>query len=706
MPSPIKRSRVISCPAALPLAGALLAAAATPASAAVISWNTINGSWFNAANWTGGAVPDFGDDVRIGNLGGVQNGVVMGGLLPSFAADSLEITDGMTLDTNGGQYLSSGTVTVSGANSRIIVRPSVGPNPQDFSGELHLGTGAFFEIRDNAPVRLYSSVGSQSVSSGVISGRGSIVLFGNGPLRNEGVINPGNTGGLTIAQEDPVAGRFDIDLDGQTGAGELLLASPFSELHIRAAGMTDDFNGVITMGSGSLLDMDLSEGWQTGIGSAINVSSAIAGAAAQITGSQVYLGASLNIGGSEGHLRVLADATVLSSADVFLGEDDILEFDGATTLYDGAFEFAGGLAAVRFDGPTHVRGGEFAMNSSFITDGRVEFNGATTWNGIVDIDGFGGQTGDATVIGTSVINAEVFQMRGHNGDTTWDINDRLTVNAHRIGLNADNNFSGTMNIGGASGRLTINVDPGDPWVMDGEMNLAGFGALPVTRVAGSRMIVHGDLTVTSGVVQITADTALSDAAVSIVNGATLRMLGRTTIDAATDFNGAGRLENGPGGEMILAFGVGLAPVSLTNNGVFRIADNAPGLASAAQFTNGASGVWEVGMGGAFGGTAHDLLIVGGTTTLNGALQISLIDLGAGVFMPEVGDVFMILSSFGDVTGKFINDPVSHVGAVTYEWEVIYGTNTVSVRVEGVVPAPGSAALAGLAALVTIPRRRR
>lgn len=708
MPPPITLSRFPRRPSALPIAGALLAAAgaAAPVSGALISWNTVNGSWFNAANWTGGVVPNFGDDVRIGNLAGVQNGVVMGGLLPSFAADSLQITDGMTLDLNGGQYLSSGLVSVTGVNSRVIVRASAGPNPQDFNGRLSLGAGAFFEIRDNAPVRLYSSVGAQSVSSGVIAGRGSIVLFGDGPFRNEGVINPGNNGGLTIAQEDPVAGLFDIDLDGQTGDGQLLLASPFSELHVRAAGLSDGFSGVITMGSGSLLDIDLSEVWVADSTSVINVSSAIAGAAAQIAGSHVSLGGSLNIGGSEGHLRVLADATVGASADILIGEGDVLEFDGATAVHGANFDFGGGLAVVRFDGPTHVYGGTYTMDSSFITDGRVEFDGETTWDGIVNINGFGRQNGDATVIGTSVINADVFQMRGYNGDTTWNIKDRLTVNAHRIGLHAENYFGGTFDIGGPSGRLTINVDPGDPWVMDGVMNLAGVGALPVTRVAGSRMIVHGDLNVTGGIVQITADTSLIDGEVSIANGATLRMLGRTTVDSATTAFGAGVLENGPGGEMVLEPGVGLA-VGLTNNGSFRIGEDEPGIALVHRFVSGADASWDVDVGGPGGGAGHDRLIVyGGSAALNGMLNVSLIDLGAGVFMPSVGDEFLLLTTFGGVSGKFINDPVSHVGALTYEWSVVYDASTVSLRLDNIVPAPGSVVLAGIGALIAAPRRRR
>ena len=552
-------------------------------------------------------------------------------------------------------------------------------------------------MRDNAPVRIFDD----SESSGVISGRGNVLIASPIPFSNDGMINPGANGGVVLTQGS--GSLLPIDLDGAAGNGQLLLNTPFSVLEVNASSLSDSFSGTVNMGSGSLLNMNLTDGWTADASSTFNIASAIVGAAAQIDGGHFTFGGHLNIGGTEGHLRILSDATLTPTADVFIGADDVLEFDGTTILDGGTYQFASGLGVVRFDGPTTVHNGTFQMNGNTHLHGRVEFNGATVWNGNLTVNGFGRQNGNATVSGPTVISGAVFDLNGNN--TTWQVNNSLVVNVDRVGSNVDNNFNGTMNItGGVLGRVTINLThPNDPWVLYGEMNLAGSGALPVTRVAGNRMAVFGDLNVTSGIAQITADVSILDqATVDIAANSTLRMRGHTTVGAATFFHGAGTLQNGLGGSLLLDTGVSLANVGVTNNGVLRIGEIGAGVASVDRFLSTATAAWSVDVGGYVAGSEHDLLqVTGGSAMLDGLLAVTLIDPSGGagaIFLPSIGDEFTILRARGGVAGAFLNDPVSQVGGLTYDWSVIYNPNTVVLRLDAIVPEPSTLALCIVAAL--------
>jgi hypothetical protein len=687
-------------------AAALLAAVglALPASAAEWWWNAGSGGWNNPANWLPNSVPNlsapFGQDIRIGNLAVAHNATVLLDFPTGQGAMSygdMALTNGVTLDTNGREMASvSGVTTLSGANTRVIARPSTGINPFDVNvAEFRLNTGTQLILADNAGVQAgYIS------SFGLISGRGTLYMGGNGAgfsLENHGTIAGAGNGGL-VFQSGPAS---RLDLDGFHGFGQLDLASPFSELTFLGDQLHDFFSGTITMGSGSLLRMNMSNGWTADGDSTINVASSVFGAAAQIDGGHFTFAGDLNIGGSHGHLRVLADTTFHVAADVFLGTSDRLEFDGNTSIDGGLYNLSK-AARIDFDGQTQIGGGTFNLVGDTPAQGAVNFNGSTTWSGTATINGFARQVGDAMVSTPTTINATVFDMDGNN-DAAWTINHGLTVNTQAIEQGSQQ-FDGTFNMNaGAVGRLTMNLaDPDAAWTMSGTMNLAGFGALTTTRVAGSRMIVTGDLNMGSGIAQITADTSMQGASVIISGGGTLRMRGSTTVDTGTSFSGTGVLHNGLGGAMMLNSGASLSQVGLTNSGILRVGDASAGIASVDRFASTAEAAWSVDIGGYLAGANHDLLLVTGEgTAVNGLLTISLLD----GFVPQIGDEFTILSSLGLVSGAFVNDPVTLSGGLTYDWTILYNPNSVVLRLDSIVPAPASMALIGLVGLLAARRRR-
>lgn len=686
---------------------------ATPASGAEWWWNAGSGGWSNPANWLPNSVPNlsapFGQNIRIGNLPVAHNATVLLDFptgLGAMSYGNMTLSNGVTLDTNGREMGSlSGTTTLTGANTRVIARPSTGINPFDVNvGEFVLGAGTHLTLADDAGVQA-----GYITSSGVISGRGTMYMGGNGlglSLQNDGTIAGGTNGGL-IFQSGP-AGRLDLDgldLDGQPPTGQLLLATPFSELTFLGDQLADFFSGTVTMGTGSLLTMNMADGWTADGGSTFNVSSNMAGAAAQIDGGHFTFAGDLNIGGSQGHLRVLADTTIVAAADVFLGTSDRLEFDGNTTVQGGLYNVSFG-GRIDFDGSTQIGGGTFNLVGSTPAQGVVNFNGGTVWSGITTINGFARQLGDATVSTPTTINATVLDMDGSN-NVAWTINHALTVNTQAIELGSQQ-FDGTFNMNaGAVGRLTLNLaDPDASWTMNGAMNLAGFGVLTTTRVAGSRMIVTGDLNMGAGIAQITADTVLRGADVNINAGGTLRMRGVTRVEADTDFFGTGTLHNGIDGTMVLETGTALSGVGLLNSGVLSVGGDGPGVAGMDRVSFAADSVWEVGIGGYAAGQNDLLTVTGmGAASLGGVLLVSLLDLGTG-FTPQIGDEFRILRSLqGGSTGTFTNDPVTHAGGLTYEWSVIYSPQYVSLRLDSIVPAPGSVALLGLCGLIAARRRR-
>jgi len=70
-----------------------------------------------------------------------------------------------------------------------------------------------------------------------------------------------------------------------------------------------------------------------------------------------------------------------------------------------------------------------------------------------------------------------------------------------------------------------------------------------------------------------------------------------------------------------------------------------------RFSNGAAGTSEFELGGMTPGTQYDRMLVDGPATLNGALNVSLVNLGAGAFMPGLGNVFSIITAT-EIGGEF------------------------------------------------------
>jgi hypothetical protein len=184
------------------------------------------------------------------------------------------------------------------------------------------------------------------------------------------------------------------------------------------------------------------------------------------------------------------------------------------------------------------------------------------------------------------------------------------------------------------------------------------------------------------------------------------MTGDTHVAAGATFHGPGTLANGTTGEMTLADGASLGDVKLANRGLLEVG-NSTGTATVEHFQNLADGTWLVEIGGYLPGTEHDRLLAGGGGTLDGLIEVDLIDAGAGLFLPQIGDMFTIFTSPGVVNGTFLNAPVSAAAGQQFHWSVIYTPNDVVLQLaEITVPEPSTLALVAAAGLLILRRVRK
>lgn len=694
----------------------LVGAVAPPARAQVRDWNTVNGDFYNAANWSPNIVPAIGDLVRIGVHPTAENGVVT--LDNSGLISSLEITDGMRLRTHGEYLIVAENTTVSGQNdppgpglfaSRLhVFGGAVGPGYDFSTGTLTLTNGGHTTIESGGRLDVMQRANIHEGST--LGGNGTLRLYGNDAvaLSLDGNINAWQEG-LTISQ----LGTGLIDLDGQTGSGHLeLLGAPiggsYDHLTINGTTLADTFSGSMALVSGAVLNMNLADGWTADENSRMDIAGSQSVAPARIVGGDLDWGGLILLYGENAHVRFEADTTLLPTADINISFDDAIDFTGEATVLGGNFDILNG-GELNFHGPTTVRGGDFETHSAMSVNGAVNFNGATAWDGTVDVEGIARQVGNATVTGPTVLNATVLDMDG-DGGTQWVLGNNLVINAESIDSTVSNTFDGTLQItGGFAPKLSVNIADSSPWTMAGTMHLAGSPAagFPIERIAGTPMRVTGDVHVDYRV-RIAADTTFDNGStVDFADpSAVLHMAATSEVTAGATFTGQGTFRNDASGVMTLADGVSLDEVSLRNEGLLHIGEGAA-IATVGGFANGAAATWLVQLGGYAAGSEHDLLLVSeGGAVLAGLLEVELLEAGSDLFAPQIGDEFTVLTSLDGVSGQFAGDPVTHQGGLSYWWSVLYDSHEVTLRLESITPEPASFALLLLGGVTLLTRRPR
>ena len=641
-------------------------------------WNTRAGSWADATNWNPNLVPGFGEIARIGNLPAAFDADVE--LNVNAGVSGLQIYQGMRLLTDGHNLQTTFDTLITGSGSR---------------GSSLTVQNSIFGTRDLInETRLRLTSGQVNVSRLLENASGSI-LFGGGTFnltRNSGtaMANDGTifTNGLPLLTFNQLGDGL-IDLDGFSGNGTILIDGIFGQETVTFNGtqLADSYTGRIDLSSGNVLNMNIADGWTADEQSEINLTgNNNAPVPSQIQGGDfTFLGnmtVSTDVFFGEGAHRIEADTVIGTNAHVYIESENVLDFSGAVAVEGGEFVLVED-ASLTFDGPTMIFGGDFETHSGNPADGSIKFDGPTTWNGTATINGVVQQNGDAHVAGATIINATQFDLDGL-ASTIWDIGHSLTVNADQLSSADGNPFLGTINVGnGIFAQLAINLgEEANYWTMDGVMHLANNLPFQSTRVSGSRMGITGDLNANGSDIRITANTDFADGSITDfqTTASSLVMRGETSVEANALFTGDGTLINGDGGRLMLDDGSSLNQVSLTNRGLLEI--GAP--TGVAGFENTDDARWQVEIGGHIAGGEFDVLLVSsGGTMLDGILSVKLVDAGNGLFEPNINDEFTILSSVNPIVGQFDNAPFSISDGNGYQWEVLYNTNDVTLRLASI-----------------------
>jgi hypothetical protein len=159
--------------------------------------------------------------------------------------------------------------------------------------------------------------------------------------------------------------------------------------------------------------------------------------------------------------------------------------------------------------------------------------------------------------------------------------------------------------------------------------------------------------------------------------------GRISADSTMTLDGSATLTNDPGG-ILAGTGTFVINGALNQLGTIAPGNSTGTLTFSSSITNHGSSVLDIEIAGV--GDA-DLLVVNGTATLAGTLNVTLIDSGGGPFVPNVGDMFTILTATSPITTMF-DEPVlpSSAGGFDVDWLVHYNALDVTLEVASVTAA--------------------
>jgi hypothetical protein len=224
----------------------------------------------------------------------------------------------------------------------------------------------------------------------------------------------------------------------------------------------------------------------------------------------------------------------------------------------------------------------------------------------------------------------------------------------------------------------------------------------VNLISGSA--ANAVVTVVRGSHEFQADVNLmDDAVVDVASGATLVLNNNLNLAGNTlTKTGAGELAINnrlisAGGTFNcnegVCSGAGFISGDVNNDGGTISPVNSPGvMAIAGNFAQSAGSTLSIELGGTTSGTEHDQLLIDGAASIDGTLEVSLVD----GFQPTLGDAFDVLD-FGSLTGGFHTITLPELtGGLAWDDSAIYATGTLAV-----VPEPASLVLLVVACVVLV-----
>jgi autotransporter-associated beta strand protein/T5SS/PEP-CTERM-associated repeat protein len=303
--------------------------------------------------------------------------------------------------------------------------------------------------------------------------------------------------------------------------------------------------------------------------------------------------------------------------------------------------------------------------------------GAATWNSGALSVGLSG-TGTLTINSGGTVVASAL----NGGNATSSVN----FNGGTLSITATDNAINILKLQAGGGTIQV-PNAGTTFTIDGVISdfTSGAGGLTKTGVGTLALTAAntytGGTTISAGTLQVTntSGSGTGSGAVSVKNGGTL----------------------GGGGTTVGSAGIISGLVTVQSGGHIAPGNAGPGilnLKGGVTFNSGST--LDIELNSATLGSGYDQLKVTGTAALNGNLNVTL------GFTPLSTDTFTVVSAT-TVTGTFANTPGNHLTLSGGTFDVVYGSNFVTLQNFTPVPEPASVLLigAGAACLAGWVRRR-
>ncbi len=578
------------------------------------TWNGTNGNWTDAARWsTNPEIPD--------NSGTTYDVFVGGGTLAQ------NVVGGVTLDSltwSGGMMTGAESVTVLNA-----VTWSDGSLAN--SGGLIVPLGSVVTYSGNSTQHKMDS-GAQLVVGG------NFVLAGNAELNTSAAVGNGAT--IEVLE----GATFDIQGNGN-------LTDTFFDNFGQLRKGTVENAGLFTKSAGSGTSL-VTDDWT------------------------IHNSATGVFDVSSGKLQFSRNGNGFNNAGLARVSAGTLQVGGGTST--GTFQVGAG-GTLRFAtqaGPSivHVLDGATIDNAGTLeVDGRVRFVNGATIEGNPSLSLVGS---DAEIGGTAPLALDAFAWTAgtlaNSGGISINPGGLLTISGSggkQLANNAKLSIAGTATLAGtqsivnlATSAAPANVNVLSGGILDLQADI-GLSESPISAGSnGGSLVNEGILrkSVGSGFSDVSVDWDVTNNGTIEGDSGTLRFFGsvahlgtvdlgggnvefRGNVSGAGNFTGTGlttfRRDYRPGaGPTSVAFGGDLKFESSTANLLLEI-------------------------GGTTAGTEYDQLTVGGSASLAGTLRVSLVDLGSGLFAPQAGNTFDIISAAGGISGQFS----SFLPALARDW---------------------------------------
>jgi T5SS/PEP-CTERM-associated repeat protein len=482
------------------------------------------------------------------------------------------------------------------------------------------------------------------------SSHGLVEVIGNGSniTSTFGVVGDAGTGTINVLGGGVVTMTESLDIAGTgSGRGTVLVSGTGSRLDVSidmSVGRDNGSIGALTIAAGgSVNSAEFRVAESAGSTGTVNVQAN--GTLSPATGSNMYVGGSSAGAGGNGILNVSG-----GTVDVF--DDEISVYAGGTVNLSAGTLATSGVHRIG-NGKFNFTGGTLSLKGNQVVDQTLIdniFNDSSTGTSNASLDS--GMT--LQIGGTAALDAPL-QLRGGS-----------------FSVGSINNLANLDWDAGTFQLTSANVDIGPGGIFGDQLLLNSAQSLVVNQTTTNNGLINatGSTLNFAGGLTNNADMVLIDSVVSgdvnTPGGSTVTVVG--AVSFMNMVSGAGNFY-GPGtANFIGGYGPGDSPAIVSFEGALSLNE-----------TN--TLFMEIGGNDNSVAAQYDQLLVAGMALVDGALDVSLIDLGGGTYAPQQGDSFAILSASGGLDGTFsnLNLPTLSSGL---SWQLNPGGSTLFLNVIG------------------------